>query len=148
MYLSTSTHSVTLSNVLQVSSCTLEPVWGTGPSPPGSLWFQREPNCVKLIKSDRCVCFHSWLRCSAQPPSLCFIQILPKSIKDPVFNTLTLPLIKLGLIVLAGVWRRASADKTGIHVMNTSVLRPLFWAACNDCKLWKTDHRKIFCFAQ
>lgn len=40
----------------------------------GSLLIQREPNCVKLIKSDGCVCFHSWLRCSAEPLSLYFIR--------------------------------------------------------------------------
>lgn len=74
--------------------------------------------------------------------------MLPKSIKDPVFNTLALPLIKLGLIVLADVWRRASTDSTGMHVMNTSASGPLFWAACNDCKLLKADHREILCFAE
>lgn len=52
-----------------------------------SLLNPREPNCVKLMKSDRCVCFHSWLRCLAEPLSLYFIRILPQSIKSPVFNT-------------------------------------------------------------
>lgn len=78
----------------------------------GSLLIQREPNCVKLIKSDRCVCFHSWLRCSAEPLSLYFIKILPKSIKGPVFYTLTLSLIKLALIILAGVWSLAKETWT------------------------------------
>lgn len=78
----------------------------------GSLLIQREPNCVKLIKSDRCVCFHSWLRCSAEPLSLYFIKILPKSIKGPVFYTLTLSLIKLALIILADVWSLAKETWT------------------------------------
>lgn len=78
----------------------------------GSLLIQREPNCVKLIKSDRCVCFHSWLRCSAEPLSLYFIKILPKSIKGSVFYTLTLSLIKLALIILADVWSPAKKTRT------------------------------------
>ena len=78
----------------------------------GSLLIQREPNCVKLIKSDRCICFHSWLRCSAEPLSLYFIKILPKSIKGSVFYTLTLSLIKLALIILADDWSLAKKPQT------------------------------------
>lgn len=91
----------------------------------GSLLIQREPNCVKLIKSDGCVCFHSWLRCSAEPLSLYFIRILPKSIKGPVFYTPTLSLIKLALIILADVWSSARNTRT-IPGCLSRTLGPLF----------------------
>lgn len=84
----------------------------------GSPLIQSEPNCVKLIKSDRCVCFHSWLRCSAEPLSLYFIKILPKSIKGSVFYTLTLSLIKLALIILADVWSPARKTWTILGYMS------------------------------
>lgn len=127
----------------------------------GSLLIQREPNCVKLIKSDRCVCFHSWLRCSAEPLSLYFIKILPKSIKGPVFYTLTLSLIKLALIILADVWSLAKKTWTILGYLSWTLwssfpyserlaLKVTFLntCACNDCKLLKTDSREIFCFTE
>lgn len=97
----------------------------------GSLLIQREPNCVKLIKSDRCVCFHSWLRCSAEPLSLYFIKILPKSIKGSVFYTLTLSLIKLALIILADDWSLAKKTWTILGYMSWTLWSsfPLSWAA-------------------
>lgn len=97
----------------------------------GSLLIQREPNCVKLITADRCVCFHSWLRCSAEPLSLYFIEILPKSIKGSVFYTLTLSLIKLALIISADGWHMAKKTRTVPRYMPWAVWSssPLSWAA-------------------
>lgn len=78
--------------------------WGTG-ALHAVFWIKGSQTV--LIKSDRCVCFQSWLRCSAEPLSLYFMEILPKSIKGSVFYTLTPSLIKLALIILADVWNLA-----------------------------------------
>lgn len=104
-----------------------------------SLLIQREPNCVKLIKSDRCVCFHSWLRCSREPLSFCFIKILPKSIKGTVFYTLPLSLIKLALIISADDLGSAKKIWTILGFMSLTLqsLHPLSWTPLLEVHMFK-----------